>query len=325
MEKRIKEIESQFTAFQKDKYQRDEILTELSKFSKEMVGATFNLDHADAGSLKTYDVRNHLEKMNADCEHIADELFKKFDYQTYKFNEWFRKELSGSRGEYRALKSVETARRKMQILRNVELGYDGHKAEIDLIVITTEAAFMLEVKNTSKQIHIDENGKYIRTSFTGNNNVECNIGEKMNERDFLLRKVLKDAGYPDFPIRSLVVFTNDNAIVTNDYKYIEIAYMSQLPHIIDDYHSTYVLSDKGMAKIKDAIIEAQCERVYYPEMDMQEYKETFATLLATLETAKNKQAAEENEIILVKQKYSVANIVVRAIAAIGSSMVKLIK
>ena len=80
-----------------------------------------------------------------------------------------------------------------------------------------------------------------------------------------------------------------------------------------------------MAKIKDAIIEAQCERVYYPEMDMQEYKETFATLLATLETAKNKQAAEENEIILVKQKYSVANIVVRTIAAIGSSILKLIK
>lgn len=325
MNTRIKEIESKFTAFQKESYPKEEMLTEMFTFSREMVGITFNSNHADAGSLKTYDVRNHLEKVNEDCDHVADELFEKFDRQTHQFNDWFRKELSGSKGEYRALKSVETAHRKMRILKNIELEHDGHKAEIDLIVITSNAVFMLEVKNTSKQIHINENGNYNRIGYDEKVNTECNIGEKMNERDYLLRKVLKNAGYPELPICSLVVFTNNDANVTNDYRYITISYLSQLPHIIDEYNSTYVLSDKGMAKIENAILEEKCNNLYCPEMDMQEYKETFAQLLATLETAKSKKAEEEQEILAAKKKYAASNIVLRILHAATLAVIKIIK
>ena len=325
MNARIKEIESNFTAFQKESYPKEEMLTEIFAFSREMVGITFNATHADASSLRTYDVRNHLEKVNEDCDHVADELFEQFDLQTHKFNDWLRKELSGSKGEYKALKSVETAHRKLRILKNVELEHNGHKAEIDLVVITTNAVFMLEIKNTARCIQINENGNYIRVGFDAQAHTECNIGEKMNERNYLLREVLKNAGYPEFPICSLLVFTNNDAKVTNDYKYITTAYLSQLPHIIDEYNSTYVLSDKGMAKIENAILEAKCDTVYYPEMDMQEYKETFANLLATLENAKNKKAEEEQEILAAKKKYAVSNTILRVLHAATLAIIKIIK
>ena len=324
MNTRIKEIESKFTTFQKEAYQKEEILPELFKFSKEMVGATFNSIHADVSSLKTFDVLNHLEKMNEDCNHVADELLDKFDYQTHKFNAWLRMELSGSKGEYKALKSVETAHRKMRILKNIELELDGHKSEIDLIVITSSAVFVLEVKNTSKEIHINEKGNFIRLRASGQTQTECNIGEKMNEREYLLREVLKNAGYPEIPICSFVVFTNNDANVVNEYKYITTTYLSQLPHVIDDFSSTYVLSDKGMSKIERTILEEKCNNFYYPNMDMQEYKESFATLLATLETAKNKQAEEEKEILLMKKKPWVAGIIARLIKATACLAIKII-
>ena len=54
-------------------------------------------------------------------------------------------------------------------------------------------------------------------------------------------------------------------------------------------------------RITQAIIDAQCKEAYPIEMDMAEFKTTFATLMATLEEAKAKQAAEE-EIIARRKK-----------------------
>ena len=53
------------------------------------------------------------------------------------------------------------------VLRNIELSDGALRSELDAIVITPKCLTIVEVKNTGKDIFIDENGNYfpIRTCF----------------------------------------------------------------------------------------------------------------------------------------------------------------
>lgn len=62
---------------------------------------------------------------------------------------------------------------------------------MDAVVITPKCVTIIEVKNTSRNIFIDEEGNYFRTGeFL---KWDCNIAEKMSLKEKLLRKVLSEA------------------------------------------------------------------------------------------------------------------------------------
>lgn len=301
MKERIKEIEAKLIAFKKDVYQKREVLPELFALQDQIVSATFNGEHAERSQLRLFDVARHFEQINSDCGNIADELLAKFNVGSKKVSEMIKADISGGKGEQKAYKSLQTIRRNHRLLKNIELKMDDHRTEIDIITVTNNAIFLIEVKNTSKDIVIDERGNYCRVAYNGELAFDKNIGEKMNEKEYLLREVLRKAGIEDVRIVSLVVFTNSSIKVTNKYEYIKECYLSQLPHIVDGYVSGNSYNDKQMMRITQAILDAQCKEAYPIEMDMAEFKTTFATLMATLEAAKAKQAAEE-EIIARRKK-----------------------
>lgn len=300
MEKRIKEIESRFTAFKKETYQKKEVLTELFKLQDEIVRETFNSEHAEKGVLHVWDVERHFEQINETCGHVADELMEDFKIQSKALCEMISAKISGSKGEAKAYKCLQTIARKHRLLKNIELKQKDHRTELDIIAVTNRAAFIVEVKNTSKDIVIDEKGNYCRVVHNGDLVLDKNIGENMNEKEFLLREVLRTAGIEDVPIRSLLVFTNSSINVVNNYEYIQKCFLSQLPHIIDNDMSGIAFDEKKMLKIEQAILDAQCKESYPVELDVKKFKETFATLLATLECAKKKQI--EIEEIEAKNK-----------------------
>lgn len=290
---RIKEIESRLTAFSKEKYLKKEIIGELFKIQEEVVATTFDSEHAGNGQLRLWDVSKHLEQMNESCGHVADELLAKFEIGSRTISDMIKADISGAKGESKAYKSLQTVRRSNRVLKNVELTLDEHRNEIDFICVTNNVLFLIEVKNTARDIVIDDRGNYCRVRPDGELSFDKNIGESMNEKEYLLREVLRRAGFEDVKIVSLVVFTNSNVKVTNNYPYIQECFLSQLPHIIDDYSSTTVYSDKQMMKFTQVILDAQCQEAYPIEMDMGEFKTTFATLLATLEDARAKQIEDE--------------------------------
>lgn len=292
MEKRIKEIVGKFTTFKKEKYHKDEVIAEMFKLQEEMVKETFNEVHAEKGNLHLWDIEKHFSQMNESCGNVASELVESFNTQAKEFCEIIRAELSGRKGEAKAYKSLQTINRKHKILRNIELKSDDHRTELDFVIITNSGVYIVEVKNTSKNILIDEKGNFYRETSFGELVLNDNIGEKMNEKEYLLRQALKGAKIEDFPLHSIVVFTNSVINVKNDYKYINECYLSQLPHIINN-NVEMVFDDKKINKIEQAILEAQCKEEYYIEFDIVQFKNTFATLLATLEDAKVKQAEIE--------------------------------
>ena len=300
MKERIKEIESKLTAFRKESYMKKDVLPELFTLQEEIVSATFNSAHAENSSLRLWDVERHLSQMNEDCGHVADELLSSFSKQSKQFSEMIKASISGGKGESKAYKSLQTISRKHRLIRNIELKSDDHRTEIDIIAVTDNTVFLIEVKNTSKNIVIDEKGNYCRVTYSGELAFDKNIGEKMNEKEYLLREVFKNVGIDNIQIKSLVVFTNSSINVTNNYEYIQECYLSQLPHIVNNAMGEYTISDKQILKITQAILDAQCKEAYPVEMDMNVFKTTFATLLATLEQAKAKQS--EMEELMAKKK-----------------------
>ena len=145
------------------------------------------------------------------------------------------------------------------------------------------------MKNSSRDIIIDERGNYYRIARNGDKVFDSNIGEKMNEKEFLVRSALKKSNINDVPIYSFVVFTNSEISVKNNFSYFKECYLSQLPHIIDEHIAGFPFNDEKMQEIGKSILSAHQEKYYAVEVDVASFKNNFAELLAMLEQTKTKQ------------------------------------
>ena len=294
MKTRINEISNSMNSFTKEFYSKQEVLPELFALQGELVNLTFNGSHAENSKLKIWDVESHFEKLNADCDHVADELLEKVKEGCKVICNTIKAEKSGQAGEYKAFRSLDTLRCKNCVLKNIEFVAENHRTELDAIVITEKAIFIVEVKNPSKDIYIDERGNYCRVSDTLI--FDKNIGEKMNDKDFLLRQALKGCGIENINIQSVVVFTNSAMHVENHFPYINTCYLSDMPHIIGGYNGDRIYGDDDISTIVNAIESNKSHETYPMPIDMQAFKNDFASLMATLEKASSaKEEGAEGE------------------------------
>ena len=298
--KRIEELMTAMKSFGKESYYKSELLNEMFALQQEIVELTFSGEHAVTAELKIWDVERHLEQLNADCGNVAEEELIRFKEGSKVLCNLIKAEISGNRGEYKAFKTLEYLKSQNRVLRNVELGYEDTRTELDAVVITPKCVTIVEVKNTAKNIFIDEEGNYYRTGeFL---KWDSNIAEKMSVKEGLLRKVLEAAGYDHIQIRSIVVFTNNRIEVQNKYRQIRTCFVSQLAYLIDGYRLDDVIGAEEIDKIQNLIQEAECKEAYPFEFDVNQYKADFANLMSTLEFAKNQVVEEEVEEVVVPVK-----------------------
>lgn len=228
---RINEITAQITACSKDAYHREELLPELLELQKQLINLVFNDTHAEIGRLRIWDVERHLDQMNVDCGHVADELLAQVLANCKNICNMIKSEFSRNAGERKAFWSIDTIRCKKTVLKNVEFRNGEHRTELDGIVFTEKAIFVIEVKNPSRDIYIDERGNYCRIGTTMT--FDKNIGEKMNEKVSLLKDALAGSGIENFNIENIVVFTNNNIRVDNRYPHINTCFLSDMPHMFN--------------------------------------------------------------------------------------------
>lgn len=291
---RVTEIKNSIAAFNKDNYQKDELLDEMFALQREMVRLTFGDEDAATGDLRLWNVEKHFEKTNNECGNIAIEKIKCFKNEERDFCNLIKAEISGRKGEARAFCTLEKVHSKNVLLKNIELGDGERKTEIDALVITNKAITIVEVKNTSKDIFIDENGNYFRTGeFMC---WDCNIAEKMQLKEDLLKKAIESAGLDNIPVKSVVVFTNNRIKVQNKYRGIRTSFVSQLPCIIDTMEGDAILSDDAMGQVESIIRSAEDKREYLFEFDVEKFKLDFATIVATLEEAANSNRKTEEQV-----------------------------
>ncbi len=251
----------------------------MFNLQQEVVRLTFNEEHADTANLKIWDVENHLEQLNEECGHVADEELQRFKDGSKVLCNLIKAEISGSRGESKAFRALDYVKSRNLVLKNVELTDGDHRTELDAVVITPAAITIIEVKNTAKNIFIDDQGSYYRTGeFL---KWDCDIAGKMNLKVELLRKSLAGSEFESMHIESVVVFTNNRIEVQNKCQSIKTCFVSQLPYIIDGLRGECSLSDEKMHAVRVAIEEAACHESYPFEFDVQQYKKDFVVLMAT--------------------------------------------
>lgn len=289
--KRIEELMAGMKSFSKHGYHKSELLNEMFALQQEIVELTFNGENAATAELKIWDVEKHLEQLNEECGHVADEELQKFMESSKILCNLIKAEISGNRGEYKAFKTLEYLQSQNRVMRNVELSNGETRTEIDALVITPKCLTIVEVKNTSKNILIDEDGNYYRTGeFL---KWDCNIAEKMAVKEDLLKKVLVAAGYGHIRIRSVVVFTNNRVEVQNKFAQIRTCFVNHLAYVIDGFRLDENITVNDMNGIKKAVENAMCQEAYPFEFDARQYQSDFANLLTTLEFAKTKAETQE--------------------------------
>ncbi|MDO4650293.1 MAG: nuclease-related domain-containing protein, partial [Eubacteriales bacterium] len=286
---RIEELMGSMKSFEREGYHKDELLGEMFALQSEIVGLTFN-EAPNTSELKIWDVEHYLEELNAEYGHIADEKLASFKEGSKTLCNLIKAEISGNRGEYKAFKTLEYLKSQNKVLKNVELKDGELRTELDAVVVTPRCVTIVEVKNTGKNVFIDEDGNYYRTGeFL---RWDSNIAEKMSVKEKLLRTVLEAAGYGAVPVRSIVVFTNNRIEVQNKYRQIRTSFVSQLTYIIDGYRLEETLNIDDMDKLQEAIHRAECRELYPFELDVEQYKMDFAELITTLEAAKEQKCIE---------------------------------
>ena len=288
---RIAQITEAMKSFSKASYQKSEVLPELFALQNELVGQTFGVEYTELTRRKIWDVENKLAERNENLGHVADEALERFKNGSKVICNLIRSEISGNKGEYRTFGRLEALKSDHRLLKNVELTSERGRTELDGVVLTRKGAFIIEVKNTRKNILIDEEGNYYRMGEYMN--WDSNIGEKMQMREDLLREILSENGYQECRITSIVVFTNREVEVKNRDRSLKTTFLGPLPYIIDEYVAPDKYTNEDLDKMAEAIERERCRESYAMDIDIDQYKKDFATVIVELEEVE--MAAERKE------------------------------
>ena len=301
IQNRVNEILDQMTAFSKESYTKEEYLPELMKLQEEIVNLTFNGEHAEEAKLRLWDVGKHLEMLNAECGGKADKELSDFIQTSKKIGNEISAEISGNKGERIVFSALNNLNCYNAVLHNVEFEFDGKRTEIDAIVFTHRAVFIIEIKNSKKNIFIDEDGGFYRTGHSMH--YDGNIADKMSDREAMLRKALDKVGLGYLKIFNIVTFTNHRLDIENKYHRIKVCGSNYLPVFIDKFQSDNWYSDENIGTMVTAVEDAKCKEPFQMPVNMDDFKLNFATLMATLECSKEEKTADA-EIDEVQAKES---------------------
>lgn len=266
---------SSLKGLSKDVYSREELLPEMDQLEKEMAQIVFEdgLDIPAEYVHMSY-IMKHLHEMNNVAGNVADQELKRLSRLASIFSNHVRAQQSGITGEDRVEQYLDYMKSNHVVLRNLQLSDGVHNTEIDFLVLKQGVATIVEVKNSKRDIYIDEVGDMYKIGRY--ENFDSHLGAKMDFRAEVIKQLLKDAGFENMKIEKVVVFTNNRIQVQKDYRGFRVCFLSRLPHLIDDFYGTGVIQfTKHLQQIAD-FIQSKDLNEYYPfDMDIQEFKEAF--------------------------------------------------
>lgn len=286
IQERQNQIYKSINSFKKDLYHKSEILPELLSYQQEVVNIAFSDTTKEKNTLRFWDAIEHYKKLNAEHKNIANSELEKFIIDCKKANNKIKAEISGNRGEEIVLRNLETLKIKNTISKNIELQNETTRSEIDAVVFTKKGAFIIEVKNTKKNIFIDKNGLFFRVT-DERQQFDSNIAEKMQTKEALLRTELDKLGYCGLQIFKIVVFTNTKAEIQNKCKQLKTCFSSQLATIIENWDAPAYLRTNDLYTMSEAINRISSSATFPMEFDTDAAKKNFALLVAKLELAES--------------------------------------
>ena len=280
---RTQELMNGMEAFSKSGYQKSEMLDEMLKLQREIAQLAVGSASSEVDNMRIYEVVRYLKEQNEMLGNVADNEIMEFENGSKTFDNLIKAEISGNRGEEKVFTALKELHSRNIVLKNIELENGNMRNELDAIVITPKCITIIEVKNTAKNIYIDEKGNYFRTGKYLR--VDCNIATKMGVKEKLLRDAIAGFSNPNVKIQKLIVFTNNQIEVHNKRFDLRTCFIEQVTHYIDAYKGSEVFNDVDMGYIRDKINSADHKERYPLRFDVERYKKSFAAVMVALENA----------------------------------------
>ena len=283
---------TQMTALRKERYSNKDMLQEAIALEDEMFLLCSGGIHIDKPHFS--DVITRLSERSEQLGGIATEKIDELSRRLEPLGQKISTGLAGGSGERLTFNILKTLTCPHSILRNVELTADHMHCEIDLLVITPQAMFCLEVKNYKHDALFDANGNIVRMS--DGKVYDNNLGERIRCREHILRTILAQAveendRLPD--IKTYVVSANSKVHFVNKFPYVESYCYSVIANIIEKQVLSSTQTVVDMEQTRQAILASYDVREYPLDIDVETIRLTFADILATLKYAEEHSETAE--------------------------------
>lgn len=299
-ENRVNSIKKAFEGVGPDSttlYTNQEIVNLLMELQKTMITGVYEKTHAEY--MREKDLMVHFSTLAAEYGLRETKTYKRFESNMNDLGYTIGSFIKGMKGEKiarRALKLISFDK-NVKILYNIALEDEDVQAEYDAIVLTPYGIFVVEVKNWGAEMHIDENGILRRSD----QDIKYDLPGRMSVKEGLLREYLGDI-FPD-KYQGIVLFSNENAKVQDDYKKMPVCYGGGIVYRIRSFNEgEEILTASQINQIVERIISNHKEQKAPCRVNCEKIVEDYALLMAAIEEAAEGTYSSIEELKNIEQK-----------------------
>lgn len=278
-------------------YTNQEIVDLLMELQKTMITGVYEKTHAEY--MREKDLMVHFATLAAEYGLKETETYKRFESNMNDLGYtigFFIKGMKREKIARRALKLISFDK-NVKILYNIALEDEDAQAEYDAIVITPYGLFVVEVKNWGAEMHIDENGILRRND----QDIKYDLPGRMSVKEGLLREYQGDI-FPD-KYQGIVLFSNENAKVQDDYKQMPVCYGGGIVYSIRSFNKgEEILTVSQISEIAEKITSSHKEQRALCKVNCEEIIEDYAMLMATIEEAAEGTYSSVEELKNIEQE-----------------------
>lgn len=275
---------------------RDNILQIYAEFEKSELKLVFKDKYHE--ELKMYDIKNYLQKLAKRKMLDKDSRYIQLIKELENFSHVFSSAINGEVGEKKVLNNLKWIDSPNETLSNIELQYDNETNEYDAIVITNKKIFIIETKYSKEHVLIDKKGFYRPKSSKNFNSY--NIAEKLKSKEHVLMSILNNQYKTITPndIQSIVVFTNKNVDIQNNFGRIQICNPAELVYYINDNDlPTSDFSTGKIQLIKEQILNNNLQNEYPLNVDLNKIHNELSYVLNLINQNENTQKVKQVNIL----------------------------
>lgn len=277
-------------------YTNQEIVDLLQDIQKTMIAGVYEKTHAEY--MRDRDLMLHFSALAGEYELKDTDTYKRFEANMGELGYTIGSFIKGMKGERiarRALKLISFDK-NVKILYNIALEDEDVQAEYDAIVITPYGLFVVEVKNWGAEMHIDGNGILRRND----QDIKYDLPGRMSVKEGLLREYLGDI-FPE-QYQGIVLFSNENAKVQDDFRKIPICYGGGIVYNIRSFNEGAILTENQINEIVDKICSHHREQKAPCRVNCGRIIEDYALLMSAIEEAAEGRFSSIQELKDIEKK-----------------------